>query len=588
MKAVRDEDLRVVAAFLERCVVAAGARATFLYASEPESANLWAAAEALRVLAALLVPATPFARYSGLRELGEHVVGALEARDTLLVRDATVAETARGVVTRLVDLTRADAAYAPLRARAERLVAAGGALSYGHGRGADAVPAVGSLKLGLAYLFKSLANTYLSAEPRGAVRVHGGMYTPSDAWVVCAVPGDDDAVALRSLHGRYLALVGRSRRHHTSPDELPDAPHELRIAAVRGPEANAEGTVELPKHAQWHPTRTDDGFVVLRNAAADAGGRCVAADAAGHVLLARAAGGDAMVGYWAAMRCPRSVELSAHEWEAVAVTAPVWCNCCGSFIWGLGTQVHRCRRCHLCVHRACLAAVGDSCESSVLLFGDQALAGTKQQQREREQQEQQQPAMTPEERLLVVSRVCSGPVLTEQQAEEEEAARETLFQTLRGVARANDIACNVFSEADVASSTAGLDIPAPDGSSSAAEPAAAEPAAAEETPKPAAEAKPASPATVRRPQKKLVSSAMRNQLENMMRAGGGMGGMPPMGGARRPSPSPTGTAAEGDTGADKNVVHVGELGIPVTTAPRLQHFNRARGPRRRPPAAAAV
>ena len=636
-KGARDEDLRVVAAFIGRCVAAAGARATFLYAGEPESANLWAAAEALRVLATLLAPETPFAHCTALRALAETVVAALEARDSLLVRDATVAEAARGAVTRLVDLVRDAADYAALRGRAERLVAAGGALSYGHGRGADGVPAVGSLKLGVTYLFKSLANAYLSADVRGAVRVHPGMYTPSDAWTVCAVPDDDDAVALRSLHGTYLALVGRRHQSRSSKSkeekeeeekqeqqeqekqqqeqQQEKQQKEVRVAAVRC----AEG--KFPARVRWYPTRTDDGFVVLRTAR----GRCVAGDAAGHVLLARTAGGDALVGCWAAMRCPRSVELSAHEWEAGAITTPVWCNCCGSFIWGLGTQVHRCRRCGLCVHRTCVAAVGDSCESSVrLLFGDQTLDGTKQGQQGQQEQEQKQkeeeeePKVSPEERMLAVSRVCSGPVLTEKEAEEKEAACEILFQTRRHAARANDIECNIFSEADVASSTIGLHIPAPDETTGAEpteqvveekkqpqpapaapatppalppKPEAAKPEAAKpEAAKPEA-AKP-SPGPNRRPApKKLVSSAMRNQLENMMRGGGGGMGMPPMmmgPNARRPPAAASKKAAEEDEGTDKNVVHVGELGMPVTTAPRLQHFTRARGPKRRPPAAAAV
>lgn len=79
---------------------------------------------------------------------------------------------------------------------------------------------------------------------------------------------------------------------------------------------------------------------------------------------------------------------------------------------------------------------------------------------------------------------------------------------------------------------------------------------------------------------------MRNQLENMMRGGGmvmGMG-MPPK--VRKPQ-KPAAEEKE-EKPADADVVHVGELGIPVTTAPRLQHFTRARGPRRRPPAAAAI
>ena len=91
--------------------------------------------------------------------------------------------------------------------------------------------------------------------------------------------------------------------------------------------------------------------------------------------------------------------------------------------------------------------------------------------------------------------------------------------------------------------------------------------------------------------KKLGSNnaAMRNQLESMMKRGAGGGMM--FGGGGGGGGGRPGADAGGDPAAQPppevappEVEYTGELGIPVSKEPRLQHFTRARGPPRRRPA----
>jgi len=406
-----DEDYEVIRQFCGKCIVSAAKQNQFLFGKESKENNLAVCAAAFNTLIDVVTTLDTFIKAPPFYEFIRNIYQAISAQNSLLGTNKNVVDNARKFVRILIDkidsgadqssfslkeirtlsLQLLDDSASPLDFRKEGNVDPEAIISI-KGR-------YSGFKIDKTYLMKSIHNIYLAADVKWAVRMHGGEYTPSDAWTVHIVPNNPGVVVLQSNYGTYLTA---------SPDG--------RVSCAR---------VDKPRDNEfWWPSRTDDGFILLKNK--DQLYLCT--DTSETVYLSPKCGGDELLAYWGVVPCPQSVVMGAHQWEVITIETPQWCDYCGSFIWGLGVNAHKCKKCGLCVHGACKAGIGDNCKQSVELFGHRD--EPKEKPVDPEELAKQQ-----EQRRVLASFVCAGPAKTEEEAEQEALEQELLFQQLRTTAR---------------------------------------------------------------------------------------------------------------------------------------------------------